>query len=63
MKKLLIILVGLAAGSVGYKIYTQNKREELEVPREKELSHNDNDYIVYFDENEEALPVREELFV
>jgi len=61
MKKILILLVSIAATGVGYRIYTQNKREELEVPTEKEIGN--NDYVVYFDEDEEVQPVREELFI
>jgi len=59
MKKTLVILLSALAGA-GYYLYKHNtKEEELIVPVEKDLSQ--NDYVVYFDEEE--VDGREEMFV
>lgn len=56
MKKLVFLLV---ATGMGYYLYkSKAKKEEIIIPKEKDLAH--NDYTVYFDcENVE----KEELFV
>ncbi len=62
MKKLLIILAGLTASGLGYHLYSKSKKkEELDIPKERELK-NDNDYVIYHDD-EDGISPTEETFV